>query len=888
MKFPKSVLYITATFAMAGLSAMALPTVQSPDETLTELSLTPDSVLSLTPDSVLSPALPDTVEVITPDSIATLASEAFKTWSLRKLDGEDGTTLYPAAYDLYLRTADAINLQPEGSRGQIQCRDILKQINPELLKGAFFFSSAGDKEGLNRFARAYLDTQLLPQMNAERWNRDQKVFPSICYIAASSAYNSQEWDRAIEYFKLYLSSGDTERREQVYQFMGHAALDAKNYPVAIATMQEAIKQYPLNELMPMIGIQACVDGGHAQFLQDFLTHALTLKPNDDRLLTLQGELHEDNHNHRAALDIFNKLDQLAPNRLSVTKHLGMNYYNMAVTAFNRAINESNEKAVKQQRSQARNYFDAAAQKFMAVLETDPTSIKYLRALGVCYLCLEDKESFAGVNQRLSAMGVDPLENVFMPPMMSYSESGSKNFATSNLSDANASIDAPTFTEFATKYVTDQLGKWAIRGEFEPQDRYDERVNDNTIMAEKNRLYRLAADEYLNQYSGDLRLNDLKLRPYNANDEVFQIDTNFGPIVVHVPLKNNEAETFKATFAAIDISTPRYYVDEEGVKLASITLITPGGRSYKYDNAKALEYHELPQIDIDFNSILRPTASAASSKQNSRNTVTIQRKSDVDDKIPVNSRKNPNRLALIIANEQYANTPDVPSAINDGVTMAEYCKKVMGMPDDNVVLLTNASLTDILGEISNLRNRVDVLNGQAEVVVYYAGHGFPDEGSKDAYLLPVDGRPKTLRTCYPLSEFYADLGSMNARGVMVFLDACFSGAQRTVGNEMISQDARAVVIKPKAAAPKGNMFVLSATSDNETALPYADKNHGLFTYYLLKHLQDTKGNTSLKQLSDYVISNVKRESVFINKKLQTPTVNLAGNMSGMWEDFKLRP
>jgi len=859
---------------------MALPSAQAPEGTLPELSLTPDSAQS--------PALPDTVEVITPDSVATLASEAFKSWRMRKFDGEDGATLYPAAYDLYEQTVTAIDMQPEGTRGQTQCKDILKQINPDLLKAAFYFSSAGDKTEMNRFARAYLDTQLLPQMSAERWNRDPNVFPSICYIAASAAYNTQAWDSAIEYFKLYLATGETERREQVYQFMGHAALDAKNYPVAIATMQEGIKQYPLNELMPMIGIQACVDGGHAQFLQEFLNHALALKPNDDRLLTLQGELHEDNHNHRAAIDIFNTLDQIAPNRLSVTKHLGMNYYNMAVTAFNRAINEADEKETKRLRRQARNYFDAAAVKFNAVLETDPTAVKYLRALGVCYLCLEDKESFSNINERLSAMGVDPLENVFMPPMMSYSESGTKNFATSNLSDSGAGIDAPTYTDFATGYITEQLGKWSERGEFEPMDRYSERVNDKTIKQEAKKLAHRAAEEYLNQYGGNLRLNGLKLLPYDVTNEVFKIESNYGPIIVHVPLKNNEAETFKATFAGIDISAPRYFIDEDGVKIASVTLITPGGKSYAYDNAKALAYNDVPDIDIDFNSILRPSGGSQSpSDPGSQTTYIIQRKSDVDEKIPVNSKKNPNRLALVIANEQYANTPDVASATNDGMTMAEYCKKVMGMPDNNVVLLTNGTFAQILGEVTKLRNRVDALDGLAEVVVYYAGHGFPDERTKDAYLLPVDGNPMAPRTCYALSDLYNELGSMKARSVMVFLDACFSGAQRTAGGEMISE-ARSVVIKPKETAPTGNMFVLSATSGNETALPYADKNHGLFTYYLLKRLQDTKGNTSLKELSDYVIDNVKRRSVFINSKLQTPTVNLSGNMANLWQDMKLRP
>lgn len=873
----KSVLILIVAPAVAVLSAMALPVYQQQEPLLSDMDFAVDSV---------APAVPDTVEVITPDSLATMATEIYKAWRLRKFDGENGETLYPATYDLYKFTSEALELQPEGTRGQIACKDILKQINKDLLKGAYFYSSGGNQAELNRYARAYLDTQLLPQMSAERWDRDNQVFPSICYIAASSAYNTQEWERAIDYFKLYLNSGATERREQVYQFMGHAALNAKNYPVAIATMQEAMRQFPNNELVPMIGIQACVDGGHGQFLQDFLTHALVLKPNDDRLLTLQGELYEDEHNFKAALEVFSNLDQMTPNMMSVTKHMGMNYYNLAVSAFNRAINEENEKETKRLRRQARNYFDAAAMKFRAVLETDPTSVKYLRALGVCYLCLEDKSAFSEINGRLSAMGEDPLENVFMPPMMSYSDTGTKNFATSNLSEGNASIDAPTYEDFATKYITDQLGKWTQRGEFEPLDRYNERVNEANIKVEANRLAHKAAEEYLHQYGGNLRITNLNLLPYDVTNEVFKIESNYGPIIVRVPLKDNEAETFKATFAGIDISAPRYFIDEEGVKIASVTLITPGGKSYKYDNAKALAYNDVPDIDIDFNSILRPTGGTVQNQPVAQ-TYTIQRKSDVDEKIPVNNKQAPNRVALIIANEKYVQTADVASANNDGQAMAEYCKRVMGMPDNNVILLNNATYAQTIGGITNLKNRVESLNGNAEVLVYYAGHGFPDERTEDAYLLPVDGIPTAPRTCYALSEFYNDLGNMNARSVVVFLDACFSGAQRAAGGEMVS-NARSVVIKPKESAPKGNMFVLSATSGKETALPYAEKNHGLFTYFVLKHLQDTKGNTTIKNLSDYVIENVKIKSNFINSKPQTPTVSLSGNMSELWQTLKFKP
>ena len=83
-----------------------------------------------------------------------------------------------------------------------------------------------------------------------------------------------------------------------------------------------------------------------------------------------------------------------------------------------------------------------------------------------------------------------------------------------------------------------------------------------------------------------------------------------------------------------------------------------------------------------------------------------------------------------------------------------------------------------------------------------------------------------------------------------------------------------------------MFVLSAASGNETALPYYDKNHGLFTYFLLKKIQDTKGNVTLKDLADYVTEQVKHHSNFVIQKPQTPTVVTSGTMTDKWKSKKL--
>ena len=256
---------------------------------------------------------------------------------------------------------------------------------------------------------------------------------------------------------------------------------------------------------------------------------------------------------------------------------------------------------------------------------------------------------------------------------------------------------------------------------------------------------------------------------------------------------------------------------------------------------------------------------------------------IDFEVPVATEKNANLFAFIIANEDYKRLEAVPYAANDGKVFAEYCQKTLGVPEKNLHMLTNATLGDIKYNVSMMKQIADAFDGEAQFVFYYAGHGLPAENQQDAFLLPVDGFGAD-GTGYSMNELYGELGALKAKSVVVLLDACFSGSKRDGG--MIAS-ARGVAIKARQAAPKGNLVVLSAAQGDETAYPYKEQGHGLFTYYLLKKLNETKGDVTLGELADYITSSVKKTSIVENGKLQTPTVLPSVEMGNSWRNLKLR-
>lgn len=814
------------------------------------------------------------------DNTVQKAADLYKHLKWQKYENQPEKEIFATAFDCYSTCLDAMRLAPKGSPKWEQCKSMLRDINKDLEAGAFFYSGMGDQAMLTQFAQAFVDTHMMDAFKGEDFPRNS-AYPAIVYIAASGAYNAKDYNKAIDYFDRYLSTGDEKSREQIYLFLGQACINTGKYEQAVKSMGEAIALYPDNYNLMLIAIQGCIDGGHSELLQPFLDKALFQKPFDEQLLNIQGKLYEDQQAYQKALDVYRKLEELRPDNLGVARHIALCYYNLGVDFYNKAIYEEDEKIAKKNSRQSDTYFDAAAMKLEEVVANDPTSIKYLKALAVSYGCLGNKDKFEAVNTRIRALGDSPVADKSMPGLITANDGDVPNFTGSgkNAKDMIKS-NAPLYSDFAKSYVEKHLNEWAKKGEFEKNDDYTKRVNEVSLRQEYERLSRKAQDEYLTAYGKKLRLTDFSLEPYDADNETYLIKSTYGPIYINVPAENSEAETFKSNWKGVHFKNPKYYIENNEVRISSITFVTPHGKEYAYNKTDGIEYY-IPPVDLAGISI---TPASSGSSAIAAAPTTSAKPSDVDENIPYNNKPANSTFAVIIANESYTNVPRVEAALNDGETFSKYCNLTLGIPKENIRIYKDATLGKMLRAIADIRNVVNSVDGNADVVFYYAGHGMPDEGTKDAFLLPVDGDAMVSESCISLARLYSDLADMGARSVMVFLDACFSGGNRSGG--MLTA-ARGVAIKAKETAPKGNMFTLSAASGQETAMPYKEKNHGLFTYYVLKKLQETKGNVTLKELSDYVIDNVRRQSTIVNKKPQTPQVSTSGKMAEEWTKRKMR-
>ncbi len=262
--------------------------------------------------------------------------------------------------------------------------------------------------------------------------------------------------------------------------------------------------------------------------------------------------------------------------------------------------------------------------------------------------------------------------------------------------------------------------------------------------------------------------------------------------------------------------------------------------------------------------------------------------DVDKNVPVNDKKNRYSFALVIGNEDYTTYQtglnseiNVDFARNDAHMFREYARKILGVPEKNIIFLTDATSGVMNQKIAKFLKLMEVTGGKGTFYFYYAGHGLPHEKTKEPYLIPADMNGRNMNGAISLNKLYNDMAERDAERITVFIDACFSGGARN--NPLLA--ARGVKIVPKSSVLKGPLVVFTASSSDQSSMPYKEKKHGMFTYFLLKKLKETVGDITYKELADYLKESVGIESLMSNDKEQIPFIGVGPAVKSKWKYWK---
>ena len=238
----------------------------------------------------------------------------------------------------------------------------------------------------------------------------------------------------------------------------------------------------------------------------------------------------------------------------------------------------------------------------------------------------------------------------------------------------------------------------------------------------------------------------------------------------------------------------------------------------------------------------------------------------------------NRWAVVVGVGHYE-SPEIPRlryTVPDAEAIYQVLVGPAGFEKEHVFLLTDK--TERKPTLKNIKWALGTFLARSAqkddtVVIFFAGHGAPEVDQQGVerdglakYLIPSDADPDDLySSALPMDELQTIFGRIEADRVIVFLDACYSGAAG--GRTFASKSVRALNVDDlfleRLTRSKGRA-IITASRPAEVSLEMAEFGHGLFTYYLLQGLNgaadlNRDGIVSLQELYEYVEQQVTQKS-----------------------------
>ena len=239
-----------------------------------------------------------------------------------------------------------------------------------------------------------------------------------------------------------------------------------------------------------------------------------------------------------------------------------------------------------------------------------------------------------------------------------------------------------------------------------------------------------------------------------------------------------------------------------------------------------------------------------------------------------------KYALMIGVEDYADDPGLHSAKyvrNDVSKVGEMLEQHCGF---EVLILAGAdseSVPTSLAVLKALENAGKYLEADDLFVFMFAGHGveMPDyNGSVRSYLLASNALPRHYQGMLELGQLRLEMDKINCRHRVLLLDCCRNDPESTRrgggGENLLGKKLRRELDEVgKGASDIGRTTVtMRACKAGQFALGWDEKQHGVFSYYLIEGLRkEARANDKLEvmDLCEFVQRSVWRWSSDHNEK-----------------------
>jgi hypothetical protein len=222
-------------------------------------------------------------------------------------------------------------------------------------------------------------------------------------------------------------------------------------------------------------------------------------------------------------------------------------------------------------------------------------------------------------------------------------------------------------------------------------------------------------------------------------------------------------------------------------------------------------------------------------------------------------------------------------VNDVVTLAETLKEVgytvVALHDDATEERLQPDNDNIEAELTKL---CQVVQPEDLLWVHFAGHGLVIDGQP--VLVTRRTRQATLaKSALPLARVEQHMRDSQARRLVLTLDACHVGVD--LGRDVSDPE----FIRHAHELAEGFALIAASTAQQK-AQEWQEKEHGVFTYYLLEGLtgqaaREENEFVTVDDLKTYALDHLRRWSVEHGGLLQDPSARTEGLGDMILADFR---
>lgn len=215
-----------------------------------------------------------------------------------------------------------------------------------------------------------------------------KADTSLIYNAAMSAFESENWDKAISYL--------TELHEGAFSpstslLLTRACVRAGDTIQGEEIMMHSLEVYEYRDTLLMYVVNHLVGTGEMETAISVLDKSIEARPANYRFLWARALVYEEMENYEDAITSFLLATELSEDRPELYYHLGTCYYNIGIDLRESALDISENDAYLEARKQYLEKFREAVHWFERSYELDPGNEKTVNRLHQLYYQLQMRD-----------------------------------------------------------------------------------------------------------------------------------------------------------------------------------------------------------------------------------------------------------------------------------------------------------------------------------------------------------------------------------------------------------------------------------------------------------------------------------------------------------------